>query len=68
MTGDFTEAGLIDDVSGLSEQDLLGIADWIKFYEKDYKLVALLEGTYYTSEGTPTERLSEVFFMKLQGV
>jgi predicted heme/steroid binding protein len=60
VTGDFSEAGLIDDLGDMSEQELLGILDWIKFYEKDYKVVAIVEGIYYTNDGKPTERLEEV--------
>lgn len=56
VTGDFSPEGLVDDVTGLSEQDLLSILDWIKFYEKDYKLVGVLQGTYYDSQGKLTER------------
>uniref|UniRef100_A0A0K0DXH5 Cytochrome b5 heme-binding domain-containing protein n=1 Tax=Strongyloides stercoralis TaxID=6248 RepID=A0A0K0DXH5_STRER len=40
VTGDFSEEG---------------IYDWIKFYEKEYKLVGYLQGTYYTSNGELTE-------------
>lgn len=57
VTGDFTEAGLIDDVSGLSHQDILGIQEWSNFYEKEYELVGLLQGTYYDAEGHVTERM-----------
>ena len=39
VSGDFTEAGLVDDVAGLQAQDYLGLGDWMKFYEKDYKFV-----------------------------
>uniref|UniRef100_A0A0N5C3G9 Cytochrome b5 heme-binding domain-containing protein n=1 Tax=Strongyloides papillosus TaxID=174720 RepID=A0A0N5C3G9_STREA len=55
VTGDFTEEGLVDHLDGLSDQDLLGIYDWIKFYEREYKLVGYLQGTYYNSNGELTE-------------
>ncbi|KJH48940.1 cytochrome b5-like Heme/Steroid binding domain protein [Dictyocaulus viviparus] len=60
VTGDFTEAGLIDDTSGLSHEDLLGIRDWVSFYEKDYKLVGVLVGRYYDINGNPTDELHNV--------
>ncbi|EFO17290.2 hypothetical protein LOAG_11209 [Loa loa] len=60
VSGDFTEKGLVDDVEGFSDQDLLGIFDWIKFYEKDYDLAGYLQGTYYDASGKPTSRLEEV--------
>ncbi|VDM47922.1 unnamed protein product [Toxocara canis] len=63
VTGDFTESGLIDDVSGLSHQDILGIQEWSNFYEKEYELVGLLQGTYYDAEGHATPRLIEVMGM-----
>ena len=44
----------------MSEQELLGILDWVKFYEKDYTVVGLVEGVYYDNEGNPTEKLEEV--------
>jgi hypothetical protein len=39
ITGEFNDAGLIDDVSGLTPKDLKALQDWIKFYRKDYKYV-----------------------------
>uniref|UniRef100_A0A915EAR8 Cytochrome b5 heme-binding domain-containing protein n=1 Tax=Ditylenchus dipsaci TaxID=166011 RepID=A0A915EAR8_9BILA len=50
----FYTCGLTDDVFGLSESELLSIDEWINFYEKEYELVGLLEGTYWTSQGKPT--------------
>jgi hypothetical protein len=43
VTGDFSVSGLIDDVSGLSHQDMLGIEEWQTFYERDYEFV----GAYF---------------------
>ncbi|VDK73659.1 unnamed protein product [Onchocerca ochengi] len=60
VSGDFSEKGLVDDIEGLGDQDLLGIFDWIKFYEKDYDLAGYLQGTYYDAFGKPTSRLKEV--------
>uniref|UniRef100_A0A1I8A772 Cytochrome b5 heme-binding domain-containing protein n=1 Tax=Steinernema glaseri TaxID=37863 RepID=A0A1I8A772_9BILA len=60
VSGDFTEEGLVDDVDGLGEQDLLGILDWITFYQRDYSLVGVLQGTYYDADGEMTEKLVEV--------
>ncbi|KAK6010181.1 hypothetical protein OSTOST_24805, partial [Ostertagia ostertagi] len=52
VSGDFTESGLVDNTDGLPHDDLLGIRDWISFYEKDYKLVGVLVGRYYEAEWT----------------
>uniref|UniRef100_A0AC35FMU0 Uncharacterized protein n=1 Tax=Panagrolaimus sp. PS1159 TaxID=55785 RepID=A0AC35FMU0_9BILA len=46
--------------SSIGLPSLQRILDWIKFYEKDYKVVAIVEGIYYTNDGKPTERLEEV--------
>ena len=39
VSGDFTEEGLRDDVEGLSHEDILGIRDWVTFYERVRSLV-----------------------------
>ncbi|XP_060078414.1 neuferricin-like [Ylistrum balloti] len=54
VSGDFTEAGLIDDITGLSLTDIRGLGDWVKFYRKDYKYVGKVVGNFYDEAGTPT--------------
>lgn len=54
MTGEFTEEGLIDDVTGLQAQDYLGLQNWVDFYQKDYALIGRLEGRFYDISGQPT--------------
>lgn len=39
VTGDFTPAGLISDVSGLKPDDYLGLVHWLEFYIKTYTFV-----------------------------
>ena len=39
MTGDFSEAGLTDDLEGLDPSLFTGFLEWIDFYEKTYKFV-----------------------------
>ncbi|KAI8507465.1 Neuferricin [Branchiostoma belcheri] len=60
VTGDFTEAGLVDNVDGLAPRDLIGIEEWIQMYEKEYKYVGKLIGRYYNDEGNPTKELLDV--------
>ncbi|CAL8364111.1 unnamed protein product [Lota lota] len=36
ISGDFTESGLIDDVSTLSPSQVVTLYDWLAFYQKDY--------------------------------
>jgi hypothetical protein len=51
VSGDFKEAGLTDDLDGLSHQDYIGLEEWLKFYHKDYKYVGKLVGRFYQSDG-----------------
>lgn len=39
MTGDYSEAGLVDDVSDLSLSEMLTLQNWLSFYEKNYRFV-----------------------------
>ncbi|XP_035221843.1 neuferricin-like [Stegodyphus dumicola] len=57
ITGDFTENGLTDDVSGLDGASLVGIEDWLSFYREEYKPVGKLIGRYYDQNGNPTKEL-----------
>ena len=55
VTGEFNEEGLIEDVSGLSHGDIIGLKEWIEFYHKDYTYVGKLVGHFYDADGNPTE-------------
>ncbi|XP_069135483.1 neuferricin-like isoform X2 [Argopecten irradians] len=59
VSGDFTEAGLIDDISGLSLTDIRGLDDWVKFYKKDYTYVGKVIGNFYDASGSPTAAYHE---------
>uniref|UniRef100_A0A8D2QVM5 Cytochrome b5 domain containing 2 n=1 Tax=Zosterops lateralis melanops TaxID=1220523 RepID=A0A8D2QVM5_ZOSLA len=58
-SGDFTPAGLVDDVSGLSPPELLSIHSWLSFYRDNYEPVGKLVGRFYDENGAPTEALRE---------
>ncbi|CAD5219063.1 unnamed protein product [Bursaphelenchus xylophilus] len=60
ITGDFTPKGLIDDVTGLSDQELLSLLDWVNFYNKEYKLVGFVQGLFYDANGKITPYGKEV--------
>ncbi|CAK5078270.1 unnamed protein product [Meloidogyne enterolobii] len=47
-------------ISGLTDEELLSIASWIEFYEKDYKFVGVLFGIYYDRDGNPTPLLDNI--------
>ncbi|XP_005056506.1 PREDICTED: neuferricin [Ficedula albicollis] len=59
-SGDFTAAGLVDAVSGLSPAQLLSIHRWLSFYSDNYEPVGKLVGRFYDENGAPTEALREV--------
>ncbi|XP_067123941.1 neuferricin [Centruroides vittatus] len=55
VTGDFSDQGLVDNIDGLESSALLGIDDWLHFYEEEYIYVGKLIGRYYDKNGNPTE-------------
>uniref|UniRef100_A0A8C9MNZ4 Cytochrome b5 domain containing 2 n=1 Tax=Serinus canaria TaxID=9135 RepID=A0A8C9MNZ4_SERCA len=59
-SGDFSPAGLVDSVSGLSPAELLSIHSWLSFYSDNYEPVGKLVGRFYDENGAPTEALREV--------
>lgn len=52
----------------LGHDDLLGIRDWVSFYEKDYKLVGVVTGRFYDAKGEPTEELRDVGLGNLHSI
>ncbi|XP_048412869.1 neuferricin isoform X2 [Stegostoma tigrinum] len=67
VSGDFTENGLVDDVSGLSPSQILSLHEWLDFYKKEYTFKGKLVGTYYNHNGEPTQVLSDVELAVTQG-
>ena len=55
ISGNFTEEGLIEDVTHL--EGILGLEEWLSLYRKDYKYVGNLIGHFYDENGSPTEHL-----------
>ena len=39
VTGDYSETGLVDDVSDLSFSEMLTLQNWLSFYEKNYEFI-----------------------------
>ncbi|KAB5522463.1 hypothetical protein PHYPO_G00159800 [Pangasianodon hypophthalmus] len=68
VTGDFTEAGLTDDVSDLSPSQIVALYDWLAFYQKDYTHVGRLIGRFYSESGKPTDVLQQVEASLAQGL
>ncbi|KAM8975708.1 neuferricin [Pelodytes ibericus] len=59
VTGDFTEKGLVDDVSELSPVEMLHLNNWLSFYQKNYDFIGKLIGRYYDEAGNPTQDLED---------
>ncbi|KAK2816344.1 hypothetical protein Q7C36_022615 [Tachysurus vachellii] len=60
VTGEFTDAGLTDDVSDLSPSQIVALYDWLAFYQKDYTPVGKLIGRFYSKSGKPTSVLQNL--------
>ncbi|KAK2828813.1 hypothetical protein Q5P01_019847 [Channa striata] len=60
ITGDFTESGLTDDVSGVSPLQVLALYDWLSFYQREYQFVGFVTGRFYSETGQPTKDLLQV--------
>lgn len=60
VTGEFNEAGLIDNLEGLTAQQVSDIYEWIPTYRKEYRYVGKLAGTFYDNEGKPLPAMKKV--------
>ncbi|EFJ31832.1 hypothetical protein SELMODRAFT_408090 [Selaginella moellendorffii] len=60
VSGNFTGDGLSDSVRGLSPIEVKRIGDWRSFYHNSYSYIGKLIGTYYDSNGKPTDELLRV--------
>ncbi|KAI6176668.1 Neuferricin-like protein [Aphelenchoides bicaudatus] len=60
VTGDFTEEGLTDDISDFDDEKMLSLSDWLNFYDREYKLIGVVQGRFYDSEGKMTEYAEEM--------
>ncbi|KAK6625113.1 hypothetical protein RUM43_005404 [Polyplax serrata] len=55
VTGNFDSDTQVDDVLDLSNNELLSLRDWSKFYKKEYDYKGKLIGRFYDNEGKRTE-------------
>ena len=60
VTGDFNTEGLLDDVTDLETASFSGIRDWAAFYDKEYVRVGRVTGTYFDSNGCPTQAITVI--------
>ncbi|XP_006641041.2 neuferricin [Lepisosteus oculatus] len=68
VTGDFTEAGLVDDITGLSPTEMVVLFDWLSLYKRDYVPVGRLVGRFYSEVGEPTAALQQAQVTLAQGL
>ncbi|KAM9749687.1 neuferricin isoform 1-T1 [Dama dama] len=68
VTGDYSEAGLVDDVSDLSFSEMLTLQNWLSFYEKNYKFMGRVIGRFYREDGLPTPELTQAEAMMTKGL
>lgn len=59
-TGEFNDAGLIDDISDLSAASLVEMSSWINLYEKDYIYKGKVIGFFYDANGQKTEAHKDI--------
>ncbi|XP_053563477.1 neuferricin [Bombina bombina] len=59
VTGDFSEKGLVEDVSELSPLEMLHLNNWLTFYQNNYITVGKLIGRFYDEDGNPTKALED---------
>ncbi|XP_057569939.1 neuferricin isoform X1 [Hippopotamus amphibius kiboko] len=59
VTGDYSEAGLVNDVSDLSLSEMLTLQNWLSFYEKNYEFIGRVIGRFYREDGLPTPELTQ---------
>lgn len=68
VTGDYSETGLVDDVSDLSFSEMLTLQNWLSFYEKNYEFIGRVSGRFYGQDGLPTPELTRTEAMIARGV
>ena len=66
VTGEFTEEGLVDDISGLDSSNYLSLKEWSEFYEKDYKYIGEII-PFYRFRFYRFNLIGELIFRKAAG-
>ncbi|XP_070210922.1 neuferricin-like [Littorina saxatilis] len=61
VTGDFSEKGVTDDISGFTNAEILSLDEWKGLYDRDYIYVGKVVGKFYTAEGKPTAALDQYY-------
>ncbi|XP_067932548.1 neuferricin-like [Watersipora subatra] len=67
VTGDFTENGLTDDITGLDPSGIRSLEDWRLMYHKEYKYIGKLIGRFYDANGKETEQMLKYKAMLKEG-
>ncbi|UJR26163.1 hypothetical protein I4U23_007507 [Adineta vaga] len=59
-TGKSSEEDLVDDLTGLNDEAISSIYDWLTFYQKQYPQIGKLIGRYFDVNGIPTKHFHNV--------
>jgi len=59
-TGGSSTEDLTDDLTGLTDEEIDGVYNWLTFYQKQYPQIGKLIGRYFDSNGTPTKHFANV--------
>ncbi|CAF0779119.1 unnamed protein product [Adineta ricciae] len=59
-TGKSTEEDLTDDLTGLNDEAVASVYDWLAFYQKQYPQIGKLIGRYFDANGAPTKHFQNV--------
>lgn len=57
VTGDFSDSGLTDDVSDLTNSQWLDLLHWFQFYDKQYVYIGKVAGRFYDWTGAASAAL-----------
>lgn len=60
ISGDFSDAGLVDNLDGMDDASLSSIDDWLSFYREEYTHIGKVIGRYYDESGNPTKELLSI--------
>lgn len=69
VTGNFTDAGLIADVTQLEASQVLDVWEWVDFYRKheSYKRVGVLHDIYFDGDGQKTAKWHQMRALAADG-
>lgn len=61
LSGDFSDAELVENIFGLPIESYTAVREWDEFYQSEYDMVGKLQGLFYDSNGCATDQLNEAW-------